>query len=332
MTSWKLCGRASWAIARQVALTLGAVLGLACIASAVAAAVVGVRPLVVESGSMSPAIPAGAVAFARSVPAADLHVGDVVSVETDSGGRVMHRVVSATLEGADADSRSDGVVDLTLRGDANQAPDAEVYRVGTADRVLLSVPLAGYAVAWLRSPLGLLAVGALALVALSTLLRPGDRRVGAAAVLAIGAVALSACGAAEARGTTAYFTDTATVASGPLAAASIASPGEASCSSDLVSATIAWPADPRLDYQVVLRRTSTRQVVSTREVAGGDSSATYAVQTDFGEIVGVGPVGFDVEIRSRLASSPTWTSATPRVYSAIQVLGVEGDETVVCTA
>jgi signal peptidase I len=326
---WRARTRVGWTVTRQVALTVGAVVGLACIASGLAAVVLGIRPLVVESGSMSPTIAAGSVAFAHPADAAELSVGDVVSVETDTGGRVMHRITALAPEDAGAaDDRP--VVDLTLRGDANPIPDEERYRVASADRVLFSVPMVGYAVVWMRSPLGMLAVVALVVVALTTLRRPGVRRVGGAtAAVAIAALGLAAAGPMAVRGTSAHFTDTAS-ADARIGAATIAPPVGLTCTSDLLAATIAWPADPGLDYEVALRRISTGEVVSTREVTGADSSVVYAGTTDFGDVVGDGTVGFDVEVTSRLARAAAWRSSVARTYSAIHVVAVDDGATVTC--
>ncbi|MDP1982511.1 MAG: signal peptidase I, partial [Sulfuritalea sp.] len=112
----------------------------------------GVRPLIVRSGSMEPSISTGALALAQERPASRVQVGDVVSVPTEAGVRVTHRVVAV-----DRDGRG---VKLTLQGDANDVPDAEPYLVTTVDRVVADVPLAGYVVAWGAGPVGRFLLGA----------------------------------------------------------------------------------------------------------------------------------------------------------------------------
>ena len=119
----------------DVALTVAAVLGGLSLVTALVLAVAGMTPLVFTSGSMGPAIPTGSLALARSVPVDELVVGDVVSVRDARGTRVTHRVVAVDDAG------------LTLRGDANPTADAGTYDVAVADRVLLSVPHAGTALA-----------------------------------------------------------------------------------------------------------------------------------------------------------------------------------------
>ena len=148
------------------ALTVGAVLGVLTLLGALLGVALGVRPLFFRSGSMAPTIATGSLALAREVPAADLAVGDVVSVETGSGSRVTHRVV--------ATEETSGQVRLTLRGDANSVADPEPYVVGSAYRVFWHVPWAGYVIGWLLSPVGLLGI-ALATAVLVLVSVRGDR-------------------------------------------------------------------------------------------------------------------------------------------------------------
>lgn len=149
--------------AKQVLLTAGAVIGALCILTTVGAALFGLRPLVFESGSMSPTIATGDLAIAHEVDASSLERGQVVSVPTGSGTRVTHRIVSV-------EHRGDQAV-LRLRGDANRVADAAPYVVDHADRVLFHLPKVGYVVTWLSGPTGLFVLGLYAAFLLSVLLR-----------------------------------------------------------------------------------------------------------------------------------------------------------------
>lgn len=159
--------------ARQIALTVGAVAGVLCLVVTLAGFAFGVRPLVFLSGSMSPTIDTGALAIARSVPAADLRVGDIVSVPTPAGQRVSHRIVDV--------QHLDQVATLRLKGDANHAVDPAPYQVRSADVVLFAVPEVGYVLSWLTSPVGLFLLGLYAALLMSVLVRGvtvgGGRRV-----------------------------------------------------------------------------------------------------------------------------------------------------------
>jgi signal peptidase I len=138
--------------AREILLTAGAVLGLVCILATVVGYAFGITPLVFRSGSMSPAIHTGDLAVARTVDAASLETGDIVSVVNAEGNRVTHRLLEMTAEGK---ARR-----LTLQGDANRAPDAEVYTATRVERVLLDIPKAGYVVDAAAGPAGLFVLGA----------------------------------------------------------------------------------------------------------------------------------------------------------------------------
>lgn len=127
-------------LVREVLLTSTAVLGAACLVLTVLALGFNIRPLMFRSGSMSPTIDTGDLSLSRTVGAADLHRGDIVSVLAANGQRVTHRVVSITGSG---DTR-----ELTLKGDANDVVDNQVYDVKNAQRVLFTIPKAGYVVNW----------------------------------------------------------------------------------------------------------------------------------------------------------------------------------------
>lgn len=156
--------------AREVLLTLGAVLGVACILLATVASVAfDIKPLVFRSGSMSPAIHTGDLAVAREVDASTLERGDIVSVVNAKGSRVTHRLVESTVQ---ADHTQ-----LVLKGDANETADAEVYTATRADKVLFDVPRAGYVVDAGSSPAGLFILGLyVAWMVTLVLRRPGGGR------------------------------------------------------------------------------------------------------------------------------------------------------------
>ncbi|SDS29054.1 S24/S26 family peptidase [Microlunatus soli] len=142
-------------IAREVALTLGAALGLLCLLGAVATPLFGIRLLVFQSGSMSPTIGTGGAAVTRTVPAGDLERGDIVSVTSSDGTRVTHRITDVTHNGDRAR--------LTLRGDANSGPDRERYTVTSADRVIWHADGLGYLLRTLASPYVIFVAGGAAL-------------------------------------------------------------------------------------------------------------------------------------------------------------------------
>lgn len=155
--------------AQRVLLDVAAALGGLCVLAVIACLALGVRPAVVVSGSMAPGIGVGAVTIARTVPAADVTVGDVVTVpRTDGHGLVTHRVIETTpLAG--------GATELRLQGDANTEPDALPYTVTEVGHVLGSVPQVGRVVVALQENVVGVVAGLLVLTALVTFPTRGGR-------------------------------------------------------------------------------------------------------------------------------------------------------------
>lgn len=157
---------------RSSVLTGSAVLGVASLVVFVGSMIFGVRPLVVVSGSMEPALPVGSVVFSRSTPAAELEVGDIVTVERPRDlGLVTHRVVSTT-------AGPSGSTALVLRGDANTVDDPEPYVVSSAGRQVWHVPGLGHVALFLQTRGGLAVAGAVALVVLAVFVLDPARMAG----------------------------------------------------------------------------------------------------------------------------------------------------------
>jgi signal peptidase I len=258
--------------ARQALLTIGAVLGVLCALVTIGAVLFGLRPLVFQSGSMSPAIRTGDLALSRSVGAPALEKGQIVSVPTADGTRVSHRIVSV--------EHDHGQAVLVLRGDANAVSDATPYRVDRADVVLFHLPRLGYVVGWLSSPLGLFALGLYAAFLVSVLVRrspqqgpgPGDaggltaeprvvapaaRRSGGGlrlrrrhtvpgglALVLVAGCAVGMTTAQRLTPTLAAFTDTVPVTGSTLTAATVAAPALKCQSRNLFTVTFEWTAVP----------------------------------------------------------------------------------------
>jgi signal peptidase I len=220
---------------REAALWTGAALGLLSVVAGTAVMFFGYTLLIFRSGSMEPDISTGSLALARTTPAADLQAGDVVSVLAANGERITHRVVTTTLRGDEAT--------LVLQGDANNAPDQEVYVVTEAEREIASLPYLGYGVSVLLSPAGLVAVGCLsAMLVLMTFggSDRGDRAGGSApggkhrsgdarsrgrrlvaGSLAAGVVAGAAVASVQVQGTSAFYADRASTVSGTFSMAGV---------------------------------------------------------------------------------------------------------------
>ena len=336
----------------DTALTLGAVLGVACILMASAGALLDVRPLVFRSGSMLPTIATGDLGISRTVDAADLREGDIVSVIDSRGRRVTHRIVTLEREGSRAT--------LTLKGDDNEIPDAEPYDVSSAERVLFSIPKAGYVVSWLSGPIGIFLFGSYVAVLVAVLFGRrrdpsgddrgdggeghGKRRNGGhkqrrstargAAGLAVLAVAAAGATQQGAVPTLAAWNDAASAAGGTFGAHTVASQVAPSCEDKggvlglLGYSTLTWKhVDTRYEYVWVATRVSNGTVLNS-----GTVSPTSAVGTDVSLDIstsllnlGLGGQNVDVTVRARLKDSPSWLAATPtttRVHTVALLVGL----------
>lgn len=163
--------------ALALAIVTAAILGLAAIT--IGPHLFNYQALVVRSGSMSPTIPTGSVAFYRPVAATDVKVGDVIVFNKpgQANEKVTHRVYSI---GNGPNGRY-----ATTKGDANGAPDPwRVPLVGTGWREVWHVPVVGYVLFDIQSTYGrlLLLLVPAALLAAITLWEIWDgRRTGAPA-------------------------------------------------------------------------------------------------------------------------------------------------------
>ncbi|MGJ4844985.1 signal peptidase I [Leifsonia sp. Le1] len=135
----------------SVFLTLAAVGGVVCILAVIASVFLQVSLIMFSTGSMSPTIPAGSVAVVRQVPAEQVRVGDVVTVDRPGELPITHRIVAIRPVGH-------GTMALTLRGDANREDDQAPYVVSHVRLVLASVPGAASVIVFASNPVVLGAV------------------------------------------------------------------------------------------------------------------------------------------------------------------------------
>lgn len=111
-------------------------------------ALVGVDyALVVQSGSMEPALETGSVVFVEEVPPETIEEGDIITYRDDGGNLITHRVVE--IHQAQTSMR------FSTKGDNNENSDPEpVYRDEFVGEVTFNIPLIGYVVAFGQTRLG----------------------------------------------------------------------------------------------------------------------------------------------------------------------------------
>lgn len=146
------------------------IFGAIAIAWLLASWIFGLHLVILATGSMSPTMPAGTAVVERTADAADLAIGDVVSVPRAHDGQlVTHRIVGID----DGDGTGERI--LSLQGDANSTQDAERYVVTKVGFAIFAIPGLGIALSAVTSPIGLAALGLVLAGAILWVLWPGER-------------------------------------------------------------------------------------------------------------------------------------------------------------
>lgn len=164
----------------QVLLNIAALGGLVCVALVVLALTLNISLIMFKTGSMAPTITAGSVAVVREIPASEIEVGDIVTVDRGRQLPVTHRVTSVSAEAkADAPTETHGghARTITMKGDANETEDPAPYVVTDVRRVLFAVPGLASLIVWFSNPLVLGAITIAASVLVTWAFWPkNDRR------------------------------------------------------------------------------------------------------------------------------------------------------------
>ncbi len=245
MNSIRRVARGAARTGSDVLLWACATAGVLCTVLAVLGVVAGFGVILFRTGSMSPAIPAGSAALVREIPASEIRVGDVVTVERAGLLPITHRVVRVgTPDAGPPEART-----LTLRGDANATEDPSPYQVTSVRRVVVAVPGVARAVATLGDPrvLGPLAVAVSALVMALLWPRRGERRTPEALQATI-----APSRAGRPRRATARSAGSVALATVLLALGGIAGTPTSSVAAVVPAATPDSTADPRLMVDSVL--------------------------------------------------------------------------------
>lgn len=123
-------------------------LALALLIGTRVASMDGRSVLIIRGGSMEPALPLGSLVVVEPVDPRTLSVSDVVAFRAGPGTLVTHRITQ--VFGGASEPR------FETRGDANLTPDPVLATASAiVGRVVVTVPLAGYALAYLSLPGGM---------------------------------------------------------------------------------------------------------------------------------------------------------------------------------
>jgi signal peptidase len=135
-------------------MLLLALAGAACLLWLVLSNIFGLSLITFATGSMAPTITTGSLGVVREIPASELQVGDIATLQR--GGErlpVTHRVLDVKPSPDDTNLQI-----VSMQGDANPIPDTFPYYVDTAKVVLWHVPNGAYVISYLTSPLVLVAL------------------------------------------------------------------------------------------------------------------------------------------------------------------------------
>ena len=114
-------------------------------------ALMGLKTMVVSSGSMEPAIHTGDAVTIEAVAAEKIQIGDVITFgDMEGHGMVTHRVIAI--------KEMNGATYFQTQGDANRTADPNLAAAGSVyGRVKMTLPMAGYLLFFAGTPLGKLA-------------------------------------------------------------------------------------------------------------------------------------------------------------------------------
>ena len=111
--------------------------------------VLGIRSMVVLTGSMEPSIPVASIIF---VGKEDFYqIGEVIAFKNSQGVTITHRIADKLEE--------NGTLVFKTKGDANNAGDSELIPAGNiVGKQILTIPYLGRITAFLKTPLGFISL------------------------------------------------------------------------------------------------------------------------------------------------------------------------------
>lgn len=155
----------------DVALWTVGIIGLISLLAAIAAYIWGYSIILFSTGSMSPTIPAGSAALVQRIPAGQIQLGDVVTVDRHDALPITHRVTSIAVGTGPSKTYI-----ITMKGDANRFADVSPYQVSEVRRVVFSIPGVARPIDRLHEPWLLAALTGVAAVLVTWAFWPRPRR------------------------------------------------------------------------------------------------------------------------------------------------------------
>jgi len=125
----------------------------------------GLDLFIIQSGSMEPEYPTGAIVYVKETDANTLNVGDVITFHMEGGVNGTHRIVEIIDDG--------GVRQFKTKGDANEIEDSGfVTSASIVGKAVFCIPYLGFFTAYIQSQQGMYMSIAAAAILLLLLIIP----------------------------------------------------------------------------------------------------------------------------------------------------------------
>jgi signal peptidase len=151
-------------------LMAGVIGVLLLVATATVPVLFGYHTYIINGGSMEPALKRGSVAVTHPTSPRALRVGDIIAYHhAPENPPVLHRIIEVTND--------KGELGFITQGDQNKTPDSEPASLqGPGDKVVYSVPYAGYVLSFAEGTKGRVALIGVPLALLVVLTLRGERQ------------------------------------------------------------------------------------------------------------------------------------------------------------
>ena len=122
----------------------------------------GLEPYTVLSGSMEPEYHVGSLIYVKKASVNELNINDPVTYTVGNGTVVTHRIIDIIVDEDDPTN-----VQYKTKGDANDTEDGDPVPFSKViGKPVFDVPLLGYVAVFVRTPHGVLIMGALIVILL----------------------------------------------------------------------------------------------------------------------------------------------------------------------
>lgn len=129
---------------------------------------IGIKPFVVQTGSMEPAVKTGSISFInQNVKYENIKKNDIIAFSMPSGEKVTHRAIEITEEG------------IQTKGDANEVIDGLITtKENYIGKNIFSIPKLGYVIGKIQTKRGKIILGTMILMLFLSAILIGEPKKG----------------------------------------------------------------------------------------------------------------------------------------------------------